>query len=113
MTTVIDIHIHIQPLGMLKPAVLELTRRSRHDFAQIEKFSADPVALLKYLDEAGVECVGLITSVSPKVIAYTSEVNDWTARYCSAPPARLVALGSLHPRYVTDAGAKVDRLARA
>jgi uncharacterized protein len=112
VTPVIDIHIHIQPLGMLKPAALELTRRSHHNFAQIEKFSADPLAFLKYLDEAGVECAGLISSVSPEVIGYTSEVCDWTARYCSASPRRLIAFGSVHPRHVTDAGSEVDRLAK-
>ncbi len=112
MTPVIDIHIHIQPHGMLKAAVLEVTKRSHPDFAQIEKFSADPVAFLKYLDEAGVECAGLISSVSPEVIGYTSEVCDWTARYCSASPGRLIAFGSVHPRHVTDAGSEVDRLAK-
>ena len=112
MTPVIDIHIHIQPPGMVKPAVLELIKRSRHNFAQVEKFSADPAAFLKYLDEAGVQRAGLICSVSPEVIGYTSEVSDWTARYCSASPARLIAFGSVHPRHVTDAGAEVDRLAK-
>jgi predicted TIM-barrel fold metal-dependent hydrolase len=112
VTPVIDIHIHIQPLGMLKPAVLEFTSRSHHDFAQIEKFSADPAAFLKYLDESGVERAGLICSVSPEVIGYTSEVCDWNARYCSASPKRLIAFGSVHPRYVADAGAEVDRLVK-
>lgn len=111
MTPVIDIHIHIQPHGMLKPAVLEFVRRNRPDFGRIEKFSADPIAFLNYLDEAGVEGAGIISSVSPEVIGYTAEVNDWTARYCSASPARLIAFGSVHPRYVADAGAEVDRLA--
>ncbi len=112
MTSVIDIHIHIQPLGKLKPAVLELTRHSRYNFAQIEKFSADPVAFLKYLDEVGVERTGLISSVSPEVIGYTSEVSDWTARYCSASPGRLIAFGSVYPRHVNDAGTEVDRLVK-
>ena len=97
---------------MLKPAVLELTRRSRYNFAQIEKFSADPVAFLEYLDEVGVERAGLISSVSPEVIGYTSEVSDWTARYCSASPGRLIAFGSVHPRHVADAGTEVDRLVK-
>src|SRR3989449_3848982 len=97
---------------MVKPAVLELIKRSRHNFAHIEKFSADPAAFLKYLDEAGVQRAGLICSVSPEVIGYTSEVSYWTARYCSASPARLIAFGSVHPRHVTDAGAEVDRLAK-
>lgn len=96
---------------MLKPAVLEFVRRNRPDFGRIEKFSANPLAFLNYLDEAGVEGAGIISSVSPEVIGYTAEVNDWTARYCSASPARLIAFGSVHPRYVADAGAEVDRLA--
>jgi uncharacterized protein len=112
VTPVIDIHIHIQPHGMLKPAVLELMRHSRHDFARIEQFSADPFAFLKCLDEAGVERAGLISSVSPEVIGYTSEVSDWTARYCSASPDRLIAFGSVHPNYVSNAAAEVDRLAK-
>ena len=109
---VIDIHIHLQPHGMLKPAVLEFVRRDRRDFLQIERFSADPLAFLQYLDRAGVERAGIISSVSPEVIGYTSEVNDWTARYCSASPARLIAFGSVHPHYVANAGDEVDRLAK-
>ncbi len=112
MTPVIDIHIHIQPLQMLKPEPLELLKRSRRDYAQIEKFSADPVAFLKFLDEVGVERAGLISYVSPDVIGYTSEVSDWNARYCAAARDRLIAFGSVHPKYVADAGAEVDRLAK-
>src|SRR5574337_2019278 len=97
---------------MVKPAVRELIRRSRPDFDRIEKFSADPSAFLKFLDEAGVERAGLITAVSPDVIGYTSEVCDWVARYSAAAPDRLIAFGSVHPHYVTDAGAEVDRLAK-
>jgi predicted TIM-barrel fold metal-dependent hydrolase len=112
VTPIIDIHVHIQPLKMLKPAALDLVRRSRRDFAQIEEFSADPSAFLKYLDAAGVERAGLITSVSPEVTGFTSEVNDWNARYCAAAPDRLLAFGSVHPQYVADAGAEVDRLVK-
>ena len=38
------------------------------------------------------------------------EVNDWVAKYCAIDPERLLAFGSVHPRYVSDAGAEVDRL---
>lgn len=112
MTPVIDIHLHVQPLGMLKPEVLEFVKRTPGDFALIEKFSSDPLAFLRFLDDAGVERAGLICSVSPEVIGYTSEVSDWNARYCSASPERLIAFGSVHPKCVADAGAEVDRLAR-
>ena len=109
---IIDIHIHIQPLEMFKPHALELMKRGRKNFDQIERFSKDPRAFLAFLDDCGVERAGLINYVSPDVIGFTAEVNDWIARYCSTDPRRLLAFGSVHPKYVTDAGAEVDRLAR-
>src|SRR5262249_42260996 len=112
MTPIIDIHIHIQPLGMLKPTVLEFTKRTYRDYALLEKFFSDPLAFLRFLDDTGVERAGLIASVSPDVIGYTSEVSDWNARYCAAAPERLIAFGSVHPKYVSEAAAEVDRLAK-
>ncbi|MCL6481878.1 MAG: amidohydrolase family protein, partial [Firmicutes bacterium] len=60
----------------------------------------------------GVERAGLINYVSPDVMGFTPEVNDWIAAYCQADPRRLLPFGSVHPLYVSDAGAEVDRLAR-
>ncbi len=111
MTRVIDIHIHISRLDVLKPAVREVIERDRH-YPLLEKFCADAKAFLKFLDEAEVERAGVINYVSPDVIGPTAEINDWIARYCSASPERLIAFGSVHPKYVADAGAEVDRLAK-
>ncbi len=112
MPPIIDIHIHIQPLHMFKPHALALMKRGRSDFADLERYAAEPKAFLGFLDEAGVERAGLINYVSPDVIGFTPDVNDWIARYCAAAPGRLIAFGSVHPAYVTDAGAEVDRLAK-
>jgi predicted TIM-barrel fold metal-dependent hydrolase len=112
VTRVIDIHIHIQPLGMFKPRALELIKRGRQDYSDIERLSADPVAFLKFLDHVGVERAGLVNYVSPEVTGFTSEVNDWIARYCAAAPERLIAFGSVHPKYAADAAAEVHRLAK-
>jgi hypothetical protein len=112
MPPIIDIHIHIQPLHMFKPHALELIKRGRKNFDFIEKVSSDPAAFLKFLDEVGVERAGLINYVSPEVIGFPPEVNDWIANYCKADPRRLLAFGSVHPKYVADAGAEVDRLAK-
>ncbi|HEV2490745.1 MAG TPA: amidohydrolase family protein [Candidatus Acidoferrales bacterium] len=109
---VIDIHIHIQPLHMFKPHALALIQKGRKDYAEVEKYSSDPKAFLNFLDEAGIERAGLINYVSPDVIGFPPDVNDWIARYCSADPSRLLAFGSVHPKYVPDAGAEVDRLAK-
>jgi hypothetical protein len=112
MPPIIDIHIHIQPLHMFKPHALELIKRGRKNFDFIEKVSSDPTAFLQFLDEVGVERAGLINYVSPDVIGFPPEVNDWIANYCKADPKRLLAFGSVHPKYVADAGAEVDRLAK-
>jgi len=96
---------------MFKPEALELIKRGRQDYDRLVEYASNPAAFLKFLDEAGVERAGLVNYVSPDVIGFTPEVNDWVARYSAAKPDRLIAFGSVHPRYVADAGAEVDRLA--
>jgi len=107
---IIDIHIHIQPLHMFKPHALKLVQQGRKDYAEVEKYSASSAEFLKFLDAAGIERAGLINYVSPEVIGFGPDVNDWIAKYCSAEPKRLLAFGSVHPKFVPDAGAEVERL---
>lgn len=109
---IIDIHIHIQPIHMFKPHALALIQKGRKDYAEVERYTADPKSFLNFLDASGIERAGLINYVSPDVIGFPPEVNDWIAHYCSAEPQRLLAFGSVHPKYVPDAGAEVDRLAK-
>jgi uncharacterized protein len=109
---IIDIHIHIQPLEMFKPEARELIKKGRHDYDDVLKYTSSPRDFLKFLDAAEIERAGLINYVSPDVIGFPPEVNDWIARYCSADPKRLLAFGSVHPKYVTDPAAEVDRLKR-
>jgi predicted TIM-barrel fold metal-dependent hydrolase len=109
---VIDIHIHIMPLQMLKPAALQLIKQGRNDFADIERYTSYPSAFLRLLDELEIERAGLITYVSPDVMGFTPDVNDWIAKYCSTAPERLIPFGSVHPNTVPDSGAEVDRILR-
>ncbi|MGA8142415.1 MAG: amidohydrolase family protein [Candidatus Acidiferrales bacterium] len=110
MAPVIDIHIHITPMEGFKAEAQELVRRGRTDFADAVRFAASPSEFLKFMDEAEIERAGLINYVSPDVIGFTAEINDWVARYCSTEPRRLLAFGSVHPKYVGNPGAEVDRL---
>ena len=112
MQPIIDIHIHIMPLHMLKPAALELIQRGRKDYADIERYSSDHKAFLRFLDHLGIERAGLINYVSPDIMGFTPDVNDWIAKYCSVAPERVLAFGSVHPRTVADPGAEVDRIAK-
>jgi len=106
-----DIHVHIQPLRQFHSQAAEQVRRGHPNWAQVEEFCEKPAAFLKYLDAAGVDRAGLINYVSPEVTGFTAEANDWVAQYASADPRRLIAFGSVHPRYTADTAAETDRLA--
>jgi hypothetical protein len=41
-----DCHIHIQPIEMFKPHALELMKKNRPNFKQIEEFCRSPKAFL-------------------------------------------------------------------
>jgi predicted TIM-barrel fold metal-dependent hydrolase len=109
---IIDIHIHIAPIAMFKPQNLKLMQHGRKDFDRIAEFCEKPASFLKFLDEIGVERAGLINYVSPDIIGFTAEVNEWVAKYCEAEPSRLIPFGSVHPRFIDDAAKEVDRLAK-
>lgn len=109
---IIDIHIHIMPYEMMKPAAMHLMKSTRKDFAEIQRYCADPKAFLDLLDSLHVERAGLINYVAPKIIGFTPEINDWSAKYCSAAPKRLIAFGGVLPGSVPDCGAEVDRMAK-
>src|SRR5256886_4764937 len=98
------------PYSMMKPSAMELMKKGRKDYADVERYCADPRAFLAFLDTLGVERAGLINYVAPKIIGFTPEVNDWSAKYCSVAPDRLIAFGGVLPGTVRDPGAEVDRL---
>jgi predicted TIM-barrel fold metal-dependent hydrolase len=112
LPAIIDIHIHVQPLEMLRPEALTVFRRGRKDWEEVERYCADPKAFLGFLDRLDIERAGLINYVSPDIMGFTPAVNDWIAKYCSTAPERLIAFGSVHPRAVADAGAEVDRITK-
>lgn len=106
---IIDIHIHIQPLEQFRASASALMK-NRPDRDEVIRYTSSPAEFLKFLDAADIERAGLINYVSPDVIGFTPDVNDWIARYCSAEPHRLLAFGSVHPKYVSDSAAEVERL---
>jgi uncharacterized protein len=109
---IIDIHIHIMPYSMMKPHALELMKKGRRDYDDVMRYCADPKAFLAHLDALGIERAGLINYVAPKIIGFTPEVNDWSAKYCSAAPQRLIAFGGVLPGSVPDVSKEVDRMAK-
>ncbi len=112
MPNVIDIHVHIQPLEMLNVESFRTYAAHHPDFEAVRAMSASPAKFLAYLDRVGVEKAVLINYVSPDVMGFTAETNDWVARYVQSAPARLIACGSVHPRFSPDCAAEVDRIAK-
>lgn len=110
ITKVIDAHIHIQPFHMMKPDVQRTFWIKKSNRAELESFAADPSKLLRQMDADGIERAGLINYVSPDLMGFTDEVNDWMVRYAAADPARLIAFGSVNPRFTTEVGTAVDRI---
>ena len=97
MQPIIDIHVHIMPYHMMKPAALELMKRGRKDYADVSAIARTRKRFSALLDRLGVERAGLINYVAPKIIGFTPEANDWSAKYCRAAPDRLIAFGGVLP----------------
>jgi hypothetical protein len=108
---VIDLHVHIPPYHMMRPEARQTFLKGKQDREGIEALSSDPAALLRLMDAEQIERIGVINYVSPDVIGPGPDVNDWAIRFASADPHRLIAFGSVHPRYTVDPAAEVSSLA--
>lgn len=92
---VFDVHIHVQPWEMVKPEVLAMIDDESH--ANAKDVLASPENLLRYLDGEGVERACCINYVSPDVMGFTREVNDWIANFTRGHRDRLLPVGSVNP----------------
>jgi predicted TIM-barrel fold metal-dependent hydrolase len=107
-----DCHIHIHPLEMIKPAALDLIRKKRPNWQQIEEFCRSPKAFLKHMDAEGIDRAALINYVGPEIIGFTTGVNKYVAEYVKENPTRLISCGGLHPRQTGNILADVDEILR-
>ena len=110
MFSVTDAHIHIQPFHQMPPPVAATFWRGKENRAELEAFAADSRALLARMDADGIDRVGLINYVSPDLMGFTAEANPWMIRYASADPSRLIAFGSVNPRFTADVAGETARV---
>jgi len=108
-----DAHIHIQPFHMMPPAVAATFWTGKPNRAELEGYAADPRALLARMDADRIARVGLINYVSPDVMGFTGEANAWMINYASTDPARLIAFGSVNPRFSRDVADDTARVIEA
>jgi predicted TIM-barrel fold metal-dependent hydrolase len=107
-----DVHVHIMPWRMMKPAVAEVIWRDMPAEAdRLRAIMDDPALLLEVMDSEGIDRVGLVNYVSPHVMGWTPEVNDFSVRYASHAPERLIPYGGVDPRTCPDAAAEMRRIA--
>jgi predicted TIM-barrel fold metal-dependent hydrolase len=107
---VFDCHVHVQPWEQFNPAARAVMRGTRPDLPRIERALADPEELLRLMDEEGVERAALINYSAPDVMGLTETVNDWVAAFVRGHTDRLVAVGSVHPRFTRNAASDTARL---
>ncbi len=107
---IFDAHIHVQPWEEFRPEARELMARGRPDAARVAGALADPEALLRVMDEEGVERAALINYVAPEVMGFRETVNGWISVFTRNHRDRLVAVGSVNPRHTRDAGGETRRL---
>jgi predicted TIM-barrel fold metal-dependent hydrolase len=105
-----DAHIHIQPFDQMPPPIAETFWTGKSNRAELEGFTADPKRLLARMDADGIDRVGLINYVSPDLMGFTAESNDWIVRYAAPDPSRLIAFGSVNPRFSQDVAGDTARL---
>ncbi len=110
METFIDAHVHVQPWRMLKPEILSRMRQSRKDLDVIERVMDSPVEFLKHMDAQGVERAGLINYVSPDIMGFTDEVNEFISHFSKQDPFRLIAFGSIYAQQKTGQEDRIDEL---
>ena len=110
MTKAIDIHVHVQPLEMMKPECRALMRSRPQELETVMELAADPRRFVALMDKEGIERAGIINYVAPVVMGFTEEVNDWAAAYARDFRDRLIPFGSLDPATVKDAAASMGRI---
>lgn len=105
---VFDVHIHVHPREMVKPAVAAAIERGLPP--HIAEALGSPEALLRLLDSEGIDRACCISEVSPDVIGFTRDVNEWTVAFTRGHRDRLIATGSVNPRFESDAAGEIARV---
>jgi uncharacterized protein len=105
---VFDVHIHVQPWQMLSERVRPLIDDPSH--ADAREVLSSPENVLRFLDQNGVERACCINYVSPDVMGFTRDVNDWIANFTKGHRERLVAVGSVNPLHQRDARGEIERV---
>ncbi len=93
---------------MVKAEALALIDDAAH--ADAKEILSSPESLLRHLDAQEVERACLINYVSPDVMGFTREVNDWIADFTKDHRHRLVPVGSVNPLHELNVRDEIRRV---
>jgi uncharacterized protein len=105
---VFDVHVHVQPWSMLAEEVRPMIDDASH--VGMREILATPDALVRHLDEEGIERICCINYVSPDVMGFTREVNDWVATFTKDHRDRLLPVGSVNPLHEVNVHDEIRRV---
>ncbi len=94
----------------MKPAIVERMKQNRKDMNIVLKVMDSPAEFLRHMDSEGVEAAALINYVSPHIMGFTEEVNEFVSRFCKENPKRLIAFGSIDPQIRNGQESRIDEL---
>lgn len=106
----IDAHVHVQPWRMMKPAIVEKMKQNRKDMDIILKVMDSPSEFLRHMDSEGVEAAALINYVSPHIMGFTEDVNEFISDFCKENQKRLIPFGSINPLIKNGQESRIDEL---
>ena len=105
---VFDVHLHVQPWEMLRPEVRSVIEDESH--REVRKVLSSASSLLAWMDREEIDRACCINYVSPDVMGFTPEANDWIARFTSGHRDRLLPAGSVHPSATPDLPGELRRI---
>lgn len=107
---IIDAHVHIAPWEQVLPDAEALMKAGRKDFDTAYLICHDPHRLIAEMDRSGIEQLVMINYVTPEVVGFTEEANEFSARTAKPYPQRLIPFGGIDPRRVSNVADEMDRL---
>jgi predicted TIM-barrel fold metal-dependent hydrolase len=88
----------------VRPLIDDASHAGMHDIL------ATPDAMVRHLDAEGIERICCINYVSPDVMGFTREVNDWVANYTKDHRDRLLPVGSVNPLHEMNVRDEIRRV---
>ncbi|WP_416841273.1 amidohydrolase family protein [Haloferax sp. DFSO52] len=107
----IDCHVHMNPFWLAKQRAIDKFRNLQRRFDEAWEMAENPELFLEYLDDQNMDGAVAINYVSPDIVGYPSEVNEYAAEFRDAAPDRLRSVAGIDLRgSADDVHERMDRI---